>query len=106
VDYRISVPFRPLASGLHQRCYHNGGQTVNTERGTLEERRTLWMIVAVLIVLGGLPAARAEKTATASGPEIRVGVDEGDFHGSDQRALQAAVDYVAGLGGGTVHKGT
>jgi parallel beta-helix repeat protein len=34
--------------------------------------------------------------------EVRVGIDAGDFRGSDQRALQAAVDYVAGLGGGTV----
>src|SRR5207248_9649332 len=29
----------------------------------------------------------------------------GDFRGDDHRALQAAVDYVAGLGGGTVHIG-
>jgi parallel beta-helix repeat protein len=38
-------------------------------------------------------------------PEIRVGIDEGDLRGADNRALQAAVDYVAGLGGGTVHVG-
>lgn len=37
--------------------------------------------------------------------EISVGVDEGDLRGSDGRALQAAVDYVAGLGGGTVRIG-
>jgi polygalacturonase len=36
---------------------------------------------------------------------VRVGIDEGDLRGNDQRALQAAVDYVAGLGGGTVHIG-
>ncbi|HLJ96084.1 MAG TPA: right-handed parallel beta-helix repeat-containing protein [Gemmataceae bacterium] len=35
-------------------------------------------------------------------PEIRVGIDAGDLRGSDHRMLQAAVDYVAGLGGGTV----
>jgi hypothetical protein len=34
-----------------------------------------------------------------------VGVNEGDFRGADNRALQAAVDYVAGLGGGTVRIG-
>ncbi len=38
-------------------------------------------------------------------PEIRVGVTEGDLTGRDQRVLQAAVDYVAGLGGGTVRLG-
>jgi parallel beta-helix repeat protein len=37
--------------------------------------------------------------------EIRVGIDEGDIRGADHRALQAAVDYVAGLGGGTVRIG-
>src|SRR5262249_31777127 len=37
--------------------------------------------------------------------EVRVGTDAGDFRGDDQRALQAAVDYIAGLGGGTVRIG-
>ena len=37
--------------------------------------------------------------------EVRVGVNAGDLQGSDQRALQAAVDYVAQLGGGTVRIG-
>jgi hypothetical protein len=36
---------------------------------------------------------------------IRVGVKEGDVIGADHRALQAAVDYVAGLGGGVVEIG-
>lgn len=41
--------------------------------------------------------------STAPGQaQIRVGIDEGDFRGSDHRVLQAAVDYVARLGGGTV----
>lgn len=35
-------------------------------------------------------------------PVVRVGIDKGDLRGSDQRALQAAIDYVANLGGGTV----
>ncbi|MCE5240994.1 right-handed parallel beta-helix repeat-containing protein [bacterium] len=38
-------------------------------------------------------------------PEIRVGLTEGDLCGSDHRVLQAAVDHLAGLGGGTVHIG-
>jgi parallel beta-helix repeat protein len=38
-------------------------------------------------------------------PEITVGIDTGDLRGADHRALQAAVDYIAGLGGGTVHIG-
>src|SRR5436190_23543948 len=38
-------------------------------------------------------------------PTISVGVSGADIIGSDNRALQAAVDYVAGLGGGTVEIG-
>ncbi|HNR40975.1 MAG TPA: right-handed parallel beta-helix repeat-containing protein [Bacteroidales bacterium] len=34
---------------------------------------------------------------------VTVGQDEGDLRGKDNIVLQAAVDYVAGLGGGTVH---
>lgn len=38
-------------------------------------------------------------------PSIRVGLRDADINGADNRALQAAVDYVAGLGGGTVEIG-
>ncbi len=38
-------------------------------------------------------------------PLVRVGVDQGDIHGADNRALQAAVDYVAAIGGGVVEVG-
>lgn len=38
-------------------------------------------------------------------PTIRVGLAEADLIGNDNRALQAAVDYIAGLGGGTVQIG-
>src|SRR5688572_13634152 len=38
-------------------------------------------------------------------PTIRVGLKDADIVGADNRALQAAVDYVAGLGGGTVEIG-
>ena len=37
--------------------------------------------------------------------EIKVGQDCGDFQGKDGRVIQAAVNYVKGLGGGTVHIG-
>src|SRR5204862_3633093 len=38
-------------------------------------------------------------------PVITVGLRDADIVGSDNRALQAAVDYIAGLGGGTVEIG-
>jgi len=38
-------------------------------------------------------------------PSITVGLENADLMGSDNRALQAAVDYIAGLGGGTVQIG-
>ena len=47
-----------------------------------------------------LPHAMHSKMKTL--PHITVGRDHGDIIGTDNRALQAAVDYIAGLGGGTV----
>lgn len=38
-------------------------------------------------------------------PSIRVGIEEGDLVGRDNRVLQAAVDYIGALGGGTVEIG-
>lgn len=38
-------------------------------------------------------------------PSIKVGLEKADIVGSDNRALQAAVDYIAGLGGGIVEIG-
>jgi hypothetical protein len=38
-------------------------------------------------------------------PAIAVGREDGDIRGGDNKALQAAVDYIAGLGGGTVEIG-
>ena len=35
-------------------------------------------------------------------PHITVGIENADINGKDNRALQAAVDYIAALGGGTV----
>lgn len=38
-------------------------------------------------------------------PRVTVGVSDADLIGRDHRVLQAAVDYIAGLGGGTVEIG-
>lgn len=38
-------------------------------------------------------------------PSIRVGIHDADINGTDNRALQAAVEFVAALGGGTVEIG-
>jgi parallel beta-helix repeat protein len=38
-------------------------------------------------------------------PRVTVGMKDGELVGADHRVLQAAVDYVAGLGGGTVEIG-
>ncbi len=82
----------------------------------------LWMdmnstrATILLCVLGLALAARSQTpeqgqlplamhTAMKETPVVHVGVREGDIVGSDNRALQAAVDYVAGLGGGTVEIG-
>jgi hypothetical protein len=64
--------------------------------------------VALLAAVVGLSPAMADPRQTTDKPaasEIRVGITEGDIRGDDNRALQAAVDHVAGLGGGTVRIG-
>ncbi|MFO1497839.1 MAG: right-handed parallel beta-helix repeat-containing protein [Verrucomicrobiota bacterium] len=45
------------------------------------------------------------QASPAGRAQIRVGIDEGDLRGNDNRVLQAAVDYVARLGGGSVSIG-
>jgi len=45
---------------------------------------------------------RAMHTAMKDRAQINVGLHDGDIIGADNRALQAAVDYVASLGGGVV----
>ncbi|MBE7502140.1 MAG: right-handed parallel beta-helix repeat-containing protein [Verrucomicrobiales bacterium] len=61
------------------------------------------------VACAGLPPSatdaqlpRKMHTAMSELPAVTVGCAEADFVGSDHRVLQAAVDYVAGLGGGTV----
>lgn len=48
---------------------------------------------------------RAMHSTMTDLPKITVGREQADLMGTDQRALQAAVDYIAGLGGGTVEIG-
>ena len=48
---------------------------------------------------------RAMHAKMSERPAIRVGLSGADITGADNRALQAAVDYIAGLGGGTVEIG-
>ncbi len=50
-----------------------------------------------------LPTAMHSAMTTL--PRVTVGHEDADMIGSDNRVLQAAVDYVAGLGGGTVEIG-
>ncbi len=49
--------------------------------------------------------ATAMHGAMTERPRITVGLRDADIVGADNRALQAAVDYVASLGGGTVEIG-
>jgi polygalacturonase len=48
---------------------------------------------------------RTMHTAMQTRAHITVGVRDADMIGADNRVLQAAVDYVAGLGGGVVEIG-
>ena len=48
---------------------------------------------------------RAMHSKMKDRPKITVGLSDADIVGADDRALQAAVDYLAGLGGGVVEVG-
>jgi hypothetical protein len=50
----------------------------------------------------GAQKGRAEMKGQA---KVSVGEREGDIRGADNRALQAAIDYIANLGGGMVEIG-
>jgi hypothetical protein len=83
--------------------------------------KTLRIVVALwgLTVAGRMAAAEIDfappagerqlptrmRSAMPEAPRATVGQSEGDIVGRDHRALQAAVDYVAGLGGGVVEIG-
>src|SRR5262249_26043738 len=72
-------------------------------------RRGAWAFAAVFLACTSSilvrPLKAAESPRPPAGAEFRVGIEKGDIRGADHRALQAAVDYVAGLGGGTVYIG-
>jgi hypothetical protein len=78
---------------------------MNTQQRSAGRRHVAaWL--ALVPVIFAFTATRAEPPAReVRRAEVRVGIDEGDIKGADNRALQAAVDQVAGLGGGTVRVG-
>ena len=57
------------------------------------------------LILASTGAGLANADAERQPAHLHIGVDEGDLRGNDNRALQAAIDYVANLGGGTVEVG-
>ncbi len=59
----------------------------------------------VQMVADPVQLPHAMHTEMKERPRISVGIHSGDMTGADNRALQAAVDYVASLGGGTVEIG-
>jgi parallel beta-helix repeat protein len=61
------------------------------------------LILAGIAALWARPFPAPGAPRVTAGAEIHVGIDKGDIRGGDHRALQAAVDYVAGLGCGTVY---
>ena len=71
--------------------------------------RTLPLVL--LLVAGRLSAAEADRKYAENelhaqpAVSVTVGVRDADIIGCDNRALQAAVDYVANLGGGLVQIG-
>ncbi len=70
-----------------------------------EQRPRRYLALCLLMSLAGASNAE-DPNVNEQRSIIHVGPHEGDFHGNDHRALQAAVDYIAGLGGGTVQIGS
>ena len=83
-------------------------------------RHATWLILLAWLVAPGAATRAAETLAAAPAqgqvpramhgpmhqrPRITVGVSQAEIVGSTHRALQAAVDYVASLGGGVVEIG-
>jgi hypothetical protein len=62
-------------------------------------------MTTVILLFAAVTVESAEPEARSAGVQVKVGIDEGDIRGGDQRALQAAVDYAAKLGGGMVQIG-
>ena len=59
-------------------------------------------LACVLVPAPAYSALETGENMTKANINVTVGLKNADIVGSDNRALQAAVDYVAGLGGGTV----
>ena len=63
------------------------------------------LLIASINLAAASPAPSDPALVPQEVPTVRVGQSEADIVGSDNRALQAAVDYVARLGGGVVEIG-
>ena len=68
------------------------------------KKTTTCLLASLSLLLSTAPILAKSKPAPKEA-EISGGVDAGDIRGSDNKALQAAVEYVASLGGGTVRIG-
>jgi hypothetical protein len=81
----------------------------NEHRQADRSRRLLALraLIGFCLVACGTSALRPEgpQATPVQRAEIHVGISGADLQGNDHRALQAAVDYVAQLGGGTVRIG-
>ncbi|MFL5241097.1 MAG: right-handed parallel beta-helix repeat-containing protein [Gemmataceae bacterium] len=62
-------------------------------------------IFFVVVIAGTLICPKTRANEADERPEVRVGIDDGEIRGGDHRAIQAAIDYVANFGGGTVRIG-
>src|SRR5688572_17899409 len=90
-----------------------------TDPKTLRRRRFLQTTCGLIAGAIGAELARAEEPPKVTDPQatagdavepdwqerltVRVGPRNADLVGNDHRVIQAAVDHVARLGGGTVH---
>jgi hypothetical protein len=90
----------------------------NRRREGLDRRHFLGAAAGLVTAAAGTPRSRAEDKTPAAGPRatsgdavepnweqrltVTVGPREADLVGKDDKVIQAAVDYVARLGGGTV----
>jgi hypothetical protein len=84
-----------------------------------DRRDFLWTAAGLVGAAAGSPEARADEKPPVASPRatsgdaaepkweqrltVTVGPRDADLVGKDDRVIQAAVDYVARLGGGTVH---
>jgi hypothetical protein len=84
-----------------------------------DRRNFLWTAAGLVGAAAGAPGVRADEKPPTASPRatsgdaveprweqrltVTVGPRDADLVGKDDRVIQAAVDYVARLGGGTVH---